>query len=42
MLDFISEALVMAAEHNSKAADIHRRLLGDHMYSVHMSRVVSL
>jgi hypothetical protein len=40
-LDYIGDALSIAAEHNEAATDIHRRLLADHMYNINMSRVVS-
>ena len=41
MLEYIGEALIMAAENNEEATDIHHRLLSDHMYSINMARVVS-
>lgn len=40
-LEYIEEALVSAAEQIKAAASIHRRLQGDHMYTINMSRVVS-
>jgi len=41
MLDFIREALVMAAEANDKAKDIHKCLLSDEEYNINMSWLVS-
>ena len=41
MLESIGEALVLAAEHNEAATDIHRRLLADNMYLFNMSHIVS-
>jgi hypothetical protein len=41
VLEFISEALVEAAEDNKKAKDIHNRLRCDHEYIINMSRLVS-
>ena len=40
MLEYIGEALILAAE-NNEATDIHHRLLSDHMYSINMAQVVS-
>lgn len=40
-LEYIEKALVTAAESMKAAASIHRRLLGDHLYSINMSRAVS-
>ncbi|KAN0109426.1 hypothetical protein V8E52_009301, partial [Russula decolorans] len=38
-LEFISEALVEAAEDNEKAKDIHNRLRCDHEYIINMSHL---
>jgi hypothetical protein len=40
-LEYLRDALVTAAELNDEAVDIHRRLLGEHLYFVNMSRLVS-
>ena len=41
MLESIGEALVLVAEHNEAATDIHRCLLADNMYLFNMSHIVS-
>ena len=41
-LEFIRDALMTASELNDKAKDIHRRIIGEHLYFINMSRLVSI